>query len=76
MNESQNWGEGFSFTRPDPQAAYENYKIKLAIDEARERMYAEVLNPAPRVKPKWTIRDRLELAWKVLRGQITWDDIS
>lgn len=68
------WGDKITIT--DAAKMTKERLFKAALNEARERMYAEILNPSPRVKPRWTLKDRLELAWKALIGQITWDDIG
>jgi hypothetical protein len=50
--------------------------LQKAIDETLERIALEALGEAPYRHTVWTWRDRIELAWSVLRGRITWDDIQ
>lgn len=74
MTETSNWGDKISIT-----GDVDRYKIDVLnsqINAARERMYAEILNPELRIKPNWTVKDRITLALKVLIGQINWDDIN
>lgn len=64
---SQEWGDKIVIT---------DGVLKAQIEAAKERMLLEILNPSPRTEPAWTFWDRVELAWEVLRGRVTWDDIG
>ncbi len=50
--------------------------FEKAMRETREAMYANLLSgrPLPVKRENW--KDRLKLAWAVLRGRITWGDIG
>jgi len=76
-DEHTRFGSGYEITDWGERFFYElNEPLKTQIEDARERMYAEMLNPSLRVRPKWTLRNRLQLAWSALTGRVTWDDIN
>ena len=63
-------GDKISITYSQQQA------FEKAMRETREVMYAHLLSgrPLPVKRENW--KDRLKLAWAVLRGRITWGDIG
>jgi len=76
--QAQQWGDKITLTNVS-KMTIEHPLFKLAREQMERDLYYTI-SGEPRPKPhypwyrKW--RNRIELAWECLRGEITWNDIQ